>query len=227
MYELMWDVSGFGDKSIWPDSGPAFVYSMNLGYVHHDSCGKRGKTDKHTAARLPTATTSLAGRATPSRGPWTRAATSTATARLLASRPRRPRSTMLATSSNKPPSPSTAVSFSLSQMDSRCICANTMSSPQGSRPCPWARWPSRLDFSLLSAGPYWGILGADSETIASSLAELFGQNLPFEGGTRKEPFLLFSSFQMECPFLFSFPTSSLYLTSTHHKILLEHPMSPR
>lgn len=34
MYELMWDVSGFADKSIWPDSGPAFIYSMNLGYVH-------------------------------------------------------------------------------------------------------------------------------------------------------------------------------------------------
>jgi hypothetical protein len=33
MYELMWDVSKFTDKSIWPDSGPAFMYSMNLGYV--------------------------------------------------------------------------------------------------------------------------------------------------------------------------------------------------
>ena len=33
MYELMWDVSKFSDKSIWPDSGPAFVYSMNLGCV--------------------------------------------------------------------------------------------------------------------------------------------------------------------------------------------------
>ncbi|EAQ87056.1 hypothetical protein CHGG_08309 [Chaetomium globosum CBS 148.51] len=31
MYELMWDVSKFADKSIWPDSGPAFMYSMNLG----------------------------------------------------------------------------------------------------------------------------------------------------------------------------------------------------
>lgn len=31
MYELMWDVSKFADKSIWPASGPAFVYSMNLG----------------------------------------------------------------------------------------------------------------------------------------------------------------------------------------------------
>ncbi|KAK1779350.1 hypothetical protein QBC45DRAFT_477735 [Copromyces sp. CBS 386.78] len=32
MYELMWNVSSFAnDKSIWPDSGPALVYSMNLG----------------------------------------------------------------------------------------------------------------------------------------------------------------------------------------------------
>jgi len=31
MYELMWDVSGFTDKSTWPASGPAFIYSMNLG----------------------------------------------------------------------------------------------------------------------------------------------------------------------------------------------------
>ncbi|KAK0710793.1 hypothetical protein B0H67DRAFT_492988 [Lasiosphaeris hirsuta] len=31
MYELMWNVSTFSDKSIWPDSGPAFTYSMNLG----------------------------------------------------------------------------------------------------------------------------------------------------------------------------------------------------
>ncbi|KAK3684093.1 hypothetical protein B0T22DRAFT_431934 [Podospora appendiculata] len=31
MYELMWNVSKFADKSIWPDSGPALVYSMNLG----------------------------------------------------------------------------------------------------------------------------------------------------------------------------------------------------
>lgn len=34
MYELMWNVTTFAnDKSIWPDSGPAFMYSMNLGYV--------------------------------------------------------------------------------------------------------------------------------------------------------------------------------------------------
>ncbi|KAK3935158.1 hypothetical protein QBC46DRAFT_323951 [Diplogelasinospora grovesii] len=31
MYELMWNVSSFMDKSIWPDSGPALIYSMNLG----------------------------------------------------------------------------------------------------------------------------------------------------------------------------------------------------
>ncbi|KAK3372975.1 hypothetical protein B0T24DRAFT_702360 [Lasiosphaeria ovina] len=31
MYELMWNVSSFMDKSIWPDSGPALMYSMNLG----------------------------------------------------------------------------------------------------------------------------------------------------------------------------------------------------
>ncbi|KAM7199754.1 protein of unknown function (DUF1996) domain containing protein [Naviculisporaceae sp. PSN 640] len=31
MYELMWNVSKFMDKSIWPDSGPALMYSMNLG----------------------------------------------------------------------------------------------------------------------------------------------------------------------------------------------------
>ncbi|KAK4245191.1 hypothetical protein C7999DRAFT_16607 [Corynascus novoguineensis] len=31
MYELMWDVSDFTDRSQWPESGPAFVYSMNLG----------------------------------------------------------------------------------------------------------------------------------------------------------------------------------------------------
>ena len=29
----MWDVSKFTDRSQWPDSGPAFMYSMNLGYV--------------------------------------------------------------------------------------------------------------------------------------------------------------------------------------------------
>jgi len=33
MYELMWNVSKYMDKSIWPDSGPALMYSMNLGYV--------------------------------------------------------------------------------------------------------------------------------------------------------------------------------------------------
>lgn len=31
MYELMWNVTSFADKSMWPESGPAFVYSMNLG----------------------------------------------------------------------------------------------------------------------------------------------------------------------------------------------------
>ncbi|KAK3387896.1 hypothetical protein B0H63DRAFT_166271 [Podospora didyma] len=31
MYELMWNVSSFMDKSIWPDSGNALMYSMNLG----------------------------------------------------------------------------------------------------------------------------------------------------------------------------------------------------
>jgi hypothetical protein len=33
MYELMWNVSTFSDRNMWPSSGPAFVYSMNLGYV--------------------------------------------------------------------------------------------------------------------------------------------------------------------------------------------------
>jgi hypothetical protein len=31
MYELMWNVTNFSDRSMWPDSGPAFMYSMNLG----------------------------------------------------------------------------------------------------------------------------------------------------------------------------------------------------
>jgi hypothetical protein len=31
MYELMWNVTTFADKSTWPASGDAFVYSMNLG----------------------------------------------------------------------------------------------------------------------------------------------------------------------------------------------------
>ncbi|KAM7215570.1 protein of unknown function (DUF1996) domain containing protein [Rhypophila decipiens] len=31
MYELMWNVSKFMDKSIWPDSGNPLMYSMNLG----------------------------------------------------------------------------------------------------------------------------------------------------------------------------------------------------
>jgi len=31
MYEVMWDVSKFADKSIWPASGNPFVYSMNIG----------------------------------------------------------------------------------------------------------------------------------------------------------------------------------------------------
>ena len=60
-----------------------------------------------------TVTTSLAGKETASRRPWTRAATSTRTALRPVSLPRRPRSTTLAPSSNKPPRPSTAVSFIL------------------------------------------------------------------------------------------------------------------
>lgn len=32
MYELMWDVSKFADKSLWPtDGSDPFVYSMNIG----------------------------------------------------------------------------------------------------------------------------------------------------------------------------------------------------
>lgn len=31
MYELMWNVTTFADKSIWPTSGSPFVYSMNIG----------------------------------------------------------------------------------------------------------------------------------------------------------------------------------------------------
>lgn len=31
MYEIMWDVSQFRDQSMWPEDGPAFIYSMNLG----------------------------------------------------------------------------------------------------------------------------------------------------------------------------------------------------
>lgn len=32
MYELMWDVSKFADKSLWPtDNSDPFVYSMNIG----------------------------------------------------------------------------------------------------------------------------------------------------------------------------------------------------
>lgn len=32
MYELMWNVTTFADKSLWPTDGSApFVYSMNLG----------------------------------------------------------------------------------------------------------------------------------------------------------------------------------------------------
>lgn len=31
MYELMWDVSKFTDKSMWPDNEDPFVYSMNIG----------------------------------------------------------------------------------------------------------------------------------------------------------------------------------------------------
>jgi hypothetical protein len=32
MYELMWDVSSFADKSIWPTDGSRpFIYSMNIG----------------------------------------------------------------------------------------------------------------------------------------------------------------------------------------------------
>ncbi|KAH8639288.1 hypothetical protein IG631_07058 [Alternaria alternata] len=34
MYELMWDVNKFADKSLWPtDGSDPFVYSMNIGYV--------------------------------------------------------------------------------------------------------------------------------------------------------------------------------------------------
>ena len=34
MYELMWDVNKFADKSLWPtDGSDSFVYSMNIGYV--------------------------------------------------------------------------------------------------------------------------------------------------------------------------------------------------
>jgi hypothetical protein len=32
MYEIMWDLSGFSDKSQWPTDGrKPFVYSMNIG----------------------------------------------------------------------------------------------------------------------------------------------------------------------------------------------------
>ena len=32
MYELMWDVNKFADKSLWPtDGSDSFVYSMNIG----------------------------------------------------------------------------------------------------------------------------------------------------------------------------------------------------
>jgi hypothetical protein len=31
MYELMWNVTQFSDKSIWPSDGKPFVYSMNIG----------------------------------------------------------------------------------------------------------------------------------------------------------------------------------------------------
>jgi hypothetical protein len=48
MYELMWDVSSFADRSIWPDSGPAFIYSMNLGYVSGRPCQQlRDKNPKY------------------------------------------------------------------------------------------------------------------------------------------------------------------------------------
>jgi hypothetical protein len=34
MYELMWNVTNFADKNMWPaDNSKPFVYSMNLGYV--------------------------------------------------------------------------------------------------------------------------------------------------------------------------------------------------
>jgi len=34
MYELMWNVTTFADKNLWPSDGSKpFVYSMNLGYV--------------------------------------------------------------------------------------------------------------------------------------------------------------------------------------------------
>lgn len=32
MYELMWNVTAFADKNLWPtDGSKPFVYSMNLG----------------------------------------------------------------------------------------------------------------------------------------------------------------------------------------------------
>ena len=62
-------------------------------------------------ALLLTVTTSSAGRTTPSRRPWTRAATSTTTAPEPASTTSLPRSTTLAPFPSRPPSPSTAVSF--------------------------------------------------------------------------------------------------------------------
>lgn len=35
MYELMWNVTNFADRNMWPtDGSDPFVYSMNLGYVH-------------------------------------------------------------------------------------------------------------------------------------------------------------------------------------------------
>jgi len=34
MYEVMWDVSKFADRSLWPtDGSDPFVYAMNIGYV--------------------------------------------------------------------------------------------------------------------------------------------------------------------------------------------------
>lgn len=78
MYELMWDVSGFADKSIWPTSGPALVYSMNLGYVHSPRDRARMLPNQCVnllVARPPTVTMSSAGRATVCKRPWTTAAT--------------------------------------------------------------------------------------------------------------------------------------------------------
>ena len=44
MYELMWNVTTFADKSIWPaDGSNPFMYSMNIGYVLFQSPEKNHK----------------------------------------------------------------------------------------------------------------------------------------------------------------------------------------